>query len=593
MKTVARFIIGLLKPYRNTIIWCSLLALAAAGMGVLSPISLGKAIDAAAGKGSGWLVAGGIAAWFLLGDATQRAHSWLYRKGNDIAYEAMSLFRVQAVADLIRKPLSFHYGQRSGDITEKLSNLDNEATNVISGVIFDLAPTAVTVLATLGYLAWLDWRIALLLLTAVGLVINEKMRTLPAALKSQAAWRASDREMRSTAWDAIKNVLVVKSTTGESRLTERLAHLRERMLKDVASDNRFDERQSVRENLIVQAGTGSVLLFALLNVHAHAFTFGQFTVVSSLAMSVLGQVRWVQWQMRNLTRAAVTYRDVQAMLEKPEEDYDSGRALELKGGLELRGVRYRYREDVPVIEDASFSVKPGERVAIVGESGEGKTTLIDLIGRYHLPLSGTILYDGIDAKDVNLRSLREQIGLVPQDLPMLHESIGENIRYGRPEATDDEVREAARQASLDAFISQLPDGYGTVVGERGLKLSGGQRQRVALARAFVRDPKILILDEPTSNLDSKTEEEIQRSLETLMKGRTTFIIAHRLRTVRDADRILVIKGGRVVEQGRHAELIAKDGAYAALLRSQGGLVAADEAPVAKEKEDEEGEDASA
>ena len=159
---------------------------------------------------------------------------------------------------------------------------------------------------------------------------------------------------------------------------------------------------------------------------------------------------------------------------------------------------------------------------------------------------------------------------------MLHESIGENIRYGRPDATDEEMREASRQASLDAFIETLPEGYATIVGERGLKLSGGQRQRVALARAFLRNPKILILDEPTSNLDSKTEEEIQRSLETLMKGRTTFIIAHRLRTVRDADRILVLKGGRIVEQGRHEELAAKDGAYASLLRSQTGLVAADE-----------------
>jgi ABC-type multidrug transport system fused ATPase/permease subunit len=318
-------------------------------------------------------------------------------------------------------------------------------------------------------------------------------------------------------------------------------------------------------------------------VRAGSLTFGQFSAVSAYTIGVFGYVRWVQWQMRNLTRATATHRDLAKILEEPEEDFLSGQPIDLKGGIEFRNVRYRYREDVPVLEDITFRIAPGERVAVVGESGEGKTTLIDLIGRYHLPQDGAILYDGIDASNVNLSSLREQIGLVPQDLPLLHESLGENIRYGRPNATDEELREAARLASLDAFISALPDGYDTIVGERGLKLSGGQRQRVALARAFLRNPKILILDEPTSNLDSKTEEEIQRSLETLMRGRTTFIIAHRLRTVRDANRILVIKNGRIVEQGRHEELVAKNGPYAALLRSQTGLVAPDEM---KEEDDE-------
>ncbi|HJV33312.1 MAG TPA: ABC transporter ATP-binding protein, partial [Patescibacteria group bacterium] len=573
----ARFVITLLAPYRKTIIWCSALAFVAAGMGVLSPIALGRAIDAAGKDVGPWTIVAGIAAWLALGHGAERLHMLLYRRGNDIAYETVSRFKLEAVAMLLRKPLSFHYGQRGGDVTEKMSKFEEEVNNVITGVVFDLAPTAISVLSILGYLAFLDGRIALLLALTVGAVVYDKIRTLPAALKSQAAWRASAREVSSTAWDAVKNILVVKSTSSEKRLSARLEDLRTAMLKDVRFDNVFDERQFNRQNLIIQGGSALVLLIALLNVHAGVFTFGRFTAVSALTISIFGYVRWVQWQMRNLTRATATYKDVRGMLEQPEEDYASGKALDLKGAIAFRDVRYRYRPDVPVIEDVSFAVAPGERVALVGESGEGKTTLIDLIGRYHLPQAGAIAYDGVDAADVNLVSLRAQIGLVPQDLPMLHESIGENIRYGRPDATDEEVREAARLASLDAFIAALPDGYATVVGERGLKLSGGQRQRVALARAFLRNPKILILDEPTSNLDSKTEEEIQRSLETLMKGRTTFIIAHRLRTVRDADRILVLKGGRIVEQGRHEELVAKNGAYAALLRSQTGLVAPDEA----------------
>ncbi|MFA5854275.1 MAG: ABC transporter ATP-binding protein [Patescibacteria group bacterium] len=576
MRAISHFLIRLLTPYKKTILWCSLLAIAAAALSLLSPIALGKAIDAASHKEALWIVLGSIFAWLLLGHLASRLRGYLNREGNNIAYEAVNAYKLEAVAALVRKPLSFHYGKRGGDVTERLSKFEDELVNVISGVIFDLGPTALTIVAILAYLTWLDWKVALLLGLSIAGVVFEKIRTLPAAMKSQTAWRGADREVGSTAWDAIKNILVVKSTSAEARLSTRLAALREKLMKTVRFDNALDEQMHNNQNLIIQVGTALVLGVALLNVHAGTFSIGQFTAISAYALTVFGHVGWIQWQMRNLTRAAANQKEMEKIMEEPEEAYDAGRDADIKGGLEFRNVRYRYRDDVPVLEDISFSVKPGERIALVGESGEGKTTLIDLIGRYHLPQSGTILYDGVDAKDVNLRSLRSQIGLVPQDLPMLHESVGENIRYGRPDATDEELREAARLASLEPFIASLPDGYDTLVGERGMKLSGGQRQRVALARAFLRNPKILILDEPTSNLDSKTEEEIQRSLEILMRGRTTFIIAHRLSTVRDADRILVIKGGRVAEQGRHDELVAKNGAYAALLRSQGGLVATDE-----------------
>ncbi len=576
MRAVSRFLISLLEPYKKTIIWCSLLAIASSGFSLLSPIALGNAIDAASRKETVLIIAGNLAAWLLLGHLATRLRGYLNREGSDIAYESVTAYKLETVAALIRKPLSFHYGKRGNDVAERLSKFENELINVVSGVIFDLGPTSLTIALILGYLAWLDWKIALLLGLSIAGVVFEKIRTLPAAMKSQTAWRAADREVSSTAWDAIKNILVVKSTSSEARLSSRFETLRVALMKTVRFDSELDERMHNRQNLIIQTGSALVLGVALLNVRAGTFTAGQFTAISAYALTVFGHVSWIQWQMRNLTRAAANHKEMQKIMDEPGEAYDTGRSIDIQGGLEFRNVRYRYREDVPVLEDISFVVKPGERVALVGESGEGKTTLIDLIGRYHLPQSGTILYDGIDASEVNLRSLRSQIGLVPQDLPMLHESIGENIRYGRPDANDDELKEAARRARLEPFIASLPDGYDTLVGERGMKLSGGQRQRIALARAFLRNPKILILDEPTSNLDSKTEEEIQRSLETLMEGRTTFVIAHRLRTVRDADRILVIKGGRVAEQGRHEELVSKNGAYAALLRSQGVLVAADE-----------------
>ena len=576
MRDFISYLITLLKPYRNTIIACSVLAIVAAGMSMAGPIALGRAIDAAKDGGAAAVVITGLLAWLLIELAGETLRNYLGRRGNIIAQDAVSKDRLSDVDALLKKPLAFHYGRRGADMTEKLHSFEDETINVITGIIFYLAPAVLAVLAMLGYVAYLDWRVAALLAASVFGLVWYKYVTLNEAMRSQMAWRAEKRKVSELAWDAIRNVLVVKSTTTERPIGERLKVLREAFLKAVSYDARLDERMYNTHNLIIRGGTALTLGVALLNVRSGAFTIGDFTTVSAYAFGIFGHVQYMQWQMRTLTRAAATHKDVKTLLDVEPEDYLSGRPAELKGGIEFKDVRFRYREDIPVIEDVSFTVKPGERIAVVGESGEGKSTLMDLIGRYHLPQSGTILYDGADAKDVNLVSLREQIGLVPQDLPLLHESLGENIRFGKPGATDEEMRAAAKLASLDGFIEALPDGYGTVVGERGLKLSGGQRQRVALARAFIRNPKILILDEPTSNLDSKTEEEIQRSLETLMKGRTTFIIAHRLRTVRDADRILVLKGGRIVEQGRHDELAAKDGAYAALLRSQGGLVAKDE-----------------
>ncbi|MEK7545983.1 MAG: ABC transporter ATP-binding protein [Patescibacteria group bacterium] len=576
MRDFIRYVIRLLAPYKAIVLWCSFLALLAAGMSMIGPTVLGRAIDGTQKSGALTAILIGVGGWLVLEYAAETFRTYLGRRGTIIAHDAISQYRLRTVDILLRKPLSFHYGQRNADLTQKLSSFEQETLYVITGIIFYLFPALLTVMAMLGYLAFLDWRISLLLGLSVAGLVFYKYKTLPEAMRSQFAWRAADREVSSVAWDAIRNILVVKSTTTEDVIGARLKANRGKFVEAVSYDARLDERMYNRQNLITRSGSALVLLVALLNVMNGAFTVGQFTAVAAYTMGIFGHVQFVQWQLRNLTRASATHIELEGLLEAEPEDYESGETLDLKGSLEFRNVQFRYRDDVPVLEDVSFRTEPGERIAVVGESGEGKTTLIDLIGRYHLPQDGAILYDGVDAKDVNLRSLRSQIGLVPQDLPLLHESLGENIRFGRPGATDEEMREAAKLARLDSFIEGLPDKYATVVGERGLKLSGGQRQRVALARAFIRNPKILILDEPTSNLDSKTEEEIQRSLEMLMKGRTTFIIAHRLRTVRDANRILVLKGGRIVEQGRHGELVAKNGAYASLLRSQTGLVAADE-----------------
>jgi ATP-binding cassette subfamily B protein/subfamily B ATP-binding cassette protein MsbA len=256
--------------------------------------------------------------------------------------------------------------------------------------------------------------------------------------------------------------------------------------------------------------------------------------------------------------------------EEPEikDDPDAIELQRAKGKIEFRSVCFQYVDDLPVLKNVSFKVNPGEMVALVGPTGVGKTTIANLIPRFYDPHSGQILIDDMDIRKIKLSSLRKQISLVSQDVFLFNGTVKENILYGRPNATDEEVTAAAKAANAHDFIMELPEGYNTRVGERGVKLSGGQKQRISIARALLKDAPILILDEATSSVDTQTEKQIQEALENLMKNRTTIVIAHRLSTIRDADQIIVLQDGEIIESGRHDELLSKQGLYSELCRAQ-------------------------
>jgi ATP-binding cassette subfamily B protein len=241
---------------------------------------------------------------------------------------------------------------------------------------------------------------------------------------------------------------------------------------------------------------------------------------------------------------------------------------EIKGLVEFNKATHSYEDGVPVLKDVSFTARPGQTIAIVGPTGAGKTTIINLIPRFYDVTSGSIKIDGMDVRDVSMKSLREQIGIVLQDTFLFSQSVMENVRFGRPNATDEEVMAAIKLANADSFIERLPEKYQTVLGERGSGLSQGQRQLLSIARAALADPRILILDEATSSVDTRTERLIQKAFDELLKGRTAFVIAHRLSTIHNADVILVLKDGQIIERGRHEELMAKQGFYYDLYMSQ-------------------------
>lgn len=586
MKDILVFLARELAPHKKAIAFCSGLAVLAALLDMAAPILMGRGFDMAVKDAPFAVPAAAIVGWFAIRTVADRVRSYINYRGGKIAAETSEGYVRRMLVILLDKPLSFHFGKKSQETSDKIMQMRWHMENMIVATIFDLVPALLAVVAILGYLTFVDWRIALALALSMAAFMRYVYAMTPVTVANQEAWRKTERKASSFGWDSLRNILVVKSTTNEALVGRMLAKYGDEMSAVIEKDTAFDRKTLDVQNLIIGAGSLAALLIAVADFRSGALSVGGLSAVTAYTFAIFGYVRYCQWQFRAFLRMTAAYGDAKAVMAEPAEDFASGESVPIEGNVEFRNVRFRYREDKHALEDVCFTVRKGERIAIVGESGEGKTTMVDLLGRYYDPQSGSVMIDGRDARGLNLRSLRSQMAYVPQDLTLFHESIAFNIRYGRPDATDEEVREAARLADLDAFIEGLPEKYETVVGERGLKLSGGERQRVALARAFLRDPRILVLDEPTAHLDSKTEERVRASLEKLMNGRTTFVIAHRLRTVMDADRILVLKDGRIAESGRHDELVKKPGgAYAALLEAQSGLIAPGEKHLGEHRAD--------
>jgi ABC-type transport system involved in Fe-S cluster assembly fused permease/ATPase subunit len=471
-----------------------------------------------------------------------------------------------------RLSLRFHLERKTGGLTRVLERGRLGIENITRMTLMTFVPTIVEFALVLGVLLIeFDWRYAAAVGAMIGLYLLFTVRATNWRIQIRRTMNESDSDANTKAIDSLLNYETVKYFGAEEHEARRydrsMATYERASVKSYVSLAVLNTGQAV---IFTLALTGCMLM-AVLDVAAGQKTVGHFVMVNALMLQLFIPLNFMGMVYREIKQALI---DIERMMDvlaaKPEvADVADARPLVVSGGaIRLEDVTFHYDPERVILKGLSFEVPAGKMVAIVGPSGAGKSTVSRILLRFYDVAGGRVLIDGQDISRVTQASLRAAIGVVPQDTVLFNDTILYNIRYGRPDASEGEVREAARLAHIDEFIVRLPSGYATMVGERGLKLSGGEKQRVAIARTILKGPPILLLDEATSALDSHTEKEIQDALDSVVRNRTTLVIAHRLSTIVNADNILVLDGGRLIEQGRHAELMAKGGLYASLWNRQ-------------------------
>jgi ABC-type multidrug transport system fused ATPase/permease subunit len=475
---------------------------------------------------------------------------------------------------LLLLPVSFHKTSKVGEVSNKI-NVAASALETIAGrIVIDLSPQILSIIIAFAIAFYLQPLLATFLLVGVGVyVFIFSTKIQHTAVYQKEYWDVLNFVFGDS-FDVVGNTLAIKQATAEEYEMERLATKMKSAvplwmrLTKVWSGLTLYQRMTILVTQIV------IFIVSVVYIHQGSMTIGELIAFNSYAAMVFGPFIVIARNWQTIQNGIVNIQETEKILQLPAERYEAPGAvkLALRGDIEFKNVFFQYETGKQVLENISFSVKAGEVVALVGESGVGKSTLIDLVSGYHYATKGEVLIDGHNIHDVHLRGLRQQIAIVPQEVVLFNDSIRMNIKYGNFKATDEAVRQAAIQAHALDFIEKFPEQWAQVVGERGVKLSVGQKQRVAIARAMLRNPRILVLDEPTSALDAGSEKIITESLDKLMEGKTTFIIAHRLSTVRKANKILVFKEGKIIEAGTHDELLRIEGGeYRRLYELQIGL----------------------
>ncbi|MCA0366678.1 MAG: ABC transporter ATP-binding protein/permease [Proteobacteria bacterium] len=558
------------------------LTLAGKGLGVLAPLVLGAAVNRlAAGQGAAAAVGWGFAA-FAVGWALVRLLSAVSPLASDVVFApvraaAQRATAAEAFAHALSLSLDFHQTKRSGALSRTMDRGSRAVDFLLRILAFNLVPTGVELVLAAAVLGGkYDWRFAAVAVVVVVIYTAATFAMSNWRLEHRRIMNAADSEAAGVSVDALLNYETVKSFGAEARAArtydQALGDYAQASLKANSSLALLNGAQA----LIMNLGLGVMAVMAGFEAAAGRMGPGDVTAAVLIMISLYAPLNILGFAYREIRQSFIDMEEMLKVTRQTPQVADAPHAVALPRPADARGasvafenVGFRHDARANGLENVSFYAAPGTTTALVGPSGAGKSTIVKLALRLLDPQEGRVLIDGHDARDVTQASLRAAVALVPQDVALFNDTLAANIAFARPDADEAQVWAAAEAAELADFIRGLPDGMATKVGERGLKLSGGERQRVGIARALLADPCILILDEATSALDSRTEAAIQKTLRKARNGRTTLVVAHRLSTVADADQILVLKAGRIVERGAHHELVARQGGeYAALWRKQ-------------------------